>query len=195
VRAYGEVVALLCDAGAVTAAIDVEEQWNALAERTPFALFCAYPESSMSGAAVADGFSEVCHRHSRVLGGAPLADGDAVRRFPNDLYSPRLARGFVAQTLERWDLRSLDDDAALVVAELAANAVVHAASDFTVALSRRGGGIRIDVGDSSPAAPMPRRASMGRPAGCGLVLVDRIATDWGHRVVGPGKVVWAELTT
>jgi hypothetical protein len=193
VRAYGEMVALLWDAGLVTAAIELERLWNTLGARKPFSLFCAYPAASMAG--TADCFSEVCHLHSRVLGAAPLAEGEVVRRFARGPQSLRRARGFVAETLNGWGLRSVTDDAVLVGNELAANAVMHAASDFSVAVSRRGDRVRIEVGDSSTGAPTPRRPGPGRLGGRGLVIVGHVATHWGHRLVGTGKVVWADLST
>jgi hypothetical protein len=43
VRAFGELVALLWEAGDVTGALEVERLWDSLAETMPFSLFCAYP--------------------------------------------------------------------------------------------------------------------------------------------------------
>src|SRR5260370_27741712 len=64
--------------------------------------------------------------------------------------APAAARHFAIGTLRRWAADHLADDAALVVTELAANAVVHARSDFTVALSAPGDMLRISVRDASP---------------------------------------------
>lgn len=46
VDAYGEMVALLWEAGDVLAAIELEEAWNDLAGELPFALLCAYRSES-----------------------------------------------------------------------------------------------------------------------------------------------------
>src|SRR4051794_19194705 len=45
IRAYGEMVAILWEAGNVGAAIELEALWNDLAVREPFRLFCAYPSA------------------------------------------------------------------------------------------------------------------------------------------------------
>jgi hypothetical protein len=65
VRAYGEMVDLLWQDGKASAAIEVEELWNALARRYSFALLCAYAESTLKmcdGKSVAD----ICAAHTRV---------------------------------------------------------------------------------------------------------------------------------
>jgi hypothetical protein len=49
VRAYGEMVALLWEAGNVQAAIELEESWNSLAQDLPFALVCGYRSESVQG--------------------------------------------------------------------------------------------------------------------------------------------------
>jgi len=46
VRAYGEMVAVLWDAGLVNAAVQLEEMWDELGLRHSFSLFCGYPFSS-----------------------------------------------------------------------------------------------------------------------------------------------------
>src|SRR5579871_1743348 len=42
VRVYGEMVAVLWDAGNVLAAIELEDLWNRLARSVPFSLLCGY---------------------------------------------------------------------------------------------------------------------------------------------------------
>ena len=69
--------------------------------------------------------------------GQRAATREAVRRFAASVHSPRLARQFVSETLRGWGLPKLVEDLRVVVAELAANAVRHAAS--TYAVSVRGG--------------------------------------------------------
>ena len=46
--------------------------------------------------------------------------------------------------------RALTDDAAIITAELAASAVLHARSGFTVTLSRAAAAVRISVRDTRP---------------------------------------------
>lgn len=194
VRAYGEMVAVLWEAGSIGAAIAVEELWNELSERIPFSLFCAYPGHLAADPDAADSFSEVCHLHSHVLAGAPSAEGaEVTRRFVGQPQASGLARKFVTDTLIDWDRNDLIDDAVLVVAELTSNAVVHARSDLTVALTRRDGGIRVEVGDSSAAPPQVRDAGSRATHGRGLQLISAIACGWGHSLVNGGKLVWVDL--
>ena len=194
VRVYGEMVALLWDAGNVAGAIELERLWNELGTQVPFSLFCAYPASIASDADSADDFAELCHLHSDVVTAAPTPVGaEASRGFVGTSQGPRLARRFVAETLQTWRLVDLVDDAALVVSELATNAVVHACSDFTVALSRHADGVRIAVADSSGDSPQPRYPGWMASGGRGLRVVDTIASRTGHDFVDGGKVVWAEL--
>ena len=196
VRAYGEMVALLWDAGLVNAAIELEGLWNALGDQTPFALFCAYPDRLLSEAGTDDDFLAVCHLHSEVIAGAPVPEGcEVTRRFARAVQSPAVARRFVADTLRQWGLSELVDDAVLLVSELAANAVVHAASDFTVGLSRVDGGLRLQVGDSSSAPPVARQPRVTDISGRGLVLMTELAEDVGHRLLDGGKIVWVELAS
>ena len=193
-RAYGEMVALLWEGGLVNAAIELERLWNAVGERTRFALFSAYPEQMLSDVELDADFSTVCHLHSQVIAGAPaLDDSEVSRRFTRGSHSPRLARQFVAETLASWDLSGLADDATLVVSELAANALTHAGSDFTVGLARTNGRMRLRVGDSSAALPVPRDAHPTDLGGRGLLLIREITTDFGHEAVEGGKVIWADL--
>jgi anti-sigma regulatory factor (Ser/Thr protein kinase) len=189
VRAYGEIVALLWDAGHVTAAIELEGMWNELNEEVPFSLFCGYPLASVRGDDNADAFNEVCKLHSSIMGHTA---SDAARTFEATLASPRAARAFVGETLAQWGYEGVCHDAAIVVAELAANAVMHARSSFTVALSARGDDLRIAVRDASTCCPSIRDAGMGF-SGRGLRLVEATAARWGTDMLVDGKVVWAEL--
>jgi anti-sigma regulatory factor (Ser/Thr protein kinase) len=196
VRAYGEMVALLWDAGLVNAAIEVEELWNGLGEQTSFALFCAYPDRLLSEAGTDDDFLAVCHLHSEVIAGAPVPDGcEVTRRFPRAVQSPALARHFVADTLGSWGMASLVDDAILLVSELAANAVLHATSDFTVGLSRSDAGVRLHVGDASSAVPVARHPRVTDIGGRGLLLMGELAEAVWYELVDGGKVVWVDLTS
>ncbi|HKN54355.1 MAG TPA: hypothetical protein VJX66_17775 [Amycolatopsis sp.] len=59
VRAYGEMVAWLWDAGLAGAAIKLEAMWNDLGRAEAFSLYCGYPLDSVAA-----------HAHGR--DGAPL---------------------------------------------------------------------------------------------------------------------------
>ncbi|WP_210586814.1 ATP-binding protein [Streptomyces sp. GESEQ-35] len=126
----------------------------------------------------------------------------------------RLARRLTTHQLDEWGIShgtDLSDRAALVVAELAANAVAHGHTpgrDFrlTLTLARTLHGIpstyilRVEVTDTRPERlPPPSQdltpAAPDAPAGRGLLIVDTLVTRWGTRADDRlTKTVWAELT-
>lgn len=194
VRVYGEMVSLLWEAGEVAAAIEVEELWERLASRVPFSLVCGYESPPAFSDADMDAFDEICRHHSVVLGGAPSSkNAEQSRRFARSTAAPRAARRYVTETLRGWELDALVNDAVLAVSELATNAVTHAGSDFAVGLSRHRDGVRIDVSDASPAAPLLQDGGVSKVGGRGLRMVAAVSADWGHRAIDGGKLVWAEL--
>jgi anti-sigma regulatory factor (Ser/Thr protein kinase) len=198
VRAYGEMVALLWEAGNETGAVRLEQLWNGLGEQLPFALFCAYPSHLFGGASPDGALADVCELHSDVVARAPAPqEAEVTRRYSASLDAPGLARRFVADTLRGWGRDELVDDGMLVVTELATNAVIHAVSDFTVGLSRAGAGsdcVHVVVGDASQAVPAERQGEPGALNGRGWRLVREVARRSGFDVVSRGKFVWAELS-
>lgn len=70
VRVFGEMVALLWDAGQVNAALELEALWNDLGRQLPFTLFCAYPRKSVADGDL-DAFAQVCGLHTSVVPTAP----------------------------------------------------------------------------------------------------------------------------
>ncbi|MFG3250630.1 ATP-binding protein [Streptomyces sp. NPDC048187] len=110
----------------------------------------------------------------------------------------RLARLLTERQLDDWGVPS--EGAVQVVAELAANAVLHGrvpGRDFRLALRLLpGGALRVEVtdarGDRVPCLPGP--ASDEAEAGRGLRIVAAYADRWGVREgPAPSKTVWAEL--
>ncbi len=71
VRIFGEMVALLWDAGQAGAALEVEAMWNELAAQFSFSLLCAYPLWSVTGPGQVDQVTEVCRAHTAVTGEPP----------------------------------------------------------------------------------------------------------------------------
>lgn len=67
VRAFGEMVALLCDEGNRSGAIALEDLWNQLAKEHSFCLYCAYRIDSFGTGADAAAFADICSHHSRVV--------------------------------------------------------------------------------------------------------------------------------
>jgi anti-sigma regulatory factor (Ser/Thr protein kinase) len=198
VRVYGEMVAVLWDAGNVLAAIELEDLWNKLARSVPFSLLCGYRSGAVAGDDRVGPLAEVCHVHSAVTALPPQA-GAAARRsptvvtraFPDEPGSLRVARRFIADALAGTAHEHRAEDVSLVVTELAANAITHAGSSFVVGASVLDGHLRVWVRDGSASPPARRPSSVTSERGRGLALVDAVADRWGHDAVDGGKVVWA----
>jgi anti-sigma regulatory factor (Ser/Thr protein kinase) len=112
------------------------------------------------------------------------------RAFALDPLSPRRARRFVAAELVGLAAETIET-IALMVSELATNAVIHGRSGFSVALSRSAREVRVEVADEGAGVPAVRNPDRQQASGRGLRLVDNLADDWGTRSVDPtGKTVW-----
>ena len=203
VRAYGEMVALLWEAGDVLGAIELEELWNELGRELDFSLLCAYPSASVLGAEHGAAVQRICQLHSSVLPGAdpagvalpPAHAGtEASARFAAETDAPRRARHFVTGTLRAWGYEGAYlDDAKLVVTELATNAVIHVGSPFSVSVRAGDRGVRISVVDRSRIRPEMRAYDPLATSGLGLRLITTVAERWSADVGPDGKTVWAEL--
>ncbi|MEU7461568.1 MULTISPECIES: ATP-binding protein [Streptomyces] len=126
------------------------------------------------------------------------------QRFSSTPKGARLARLLAVQQLDAWGVpysSEVSGNAAVIVAELASNAVAHGrvrGRDFELTLILAGPTLRIAVSDAR-GERLPRVT--GAPqlpeteAGRGLLLVAALADRWG---VEPrqhiGKTVWAEYT-
>ncbi|MBW3551890.1 MAG: MEDS domain-containing protein [Gemmatimonadetes bacterium] len=71
IRAYGELVDLLCE-GKAEAALRLEDMWNELARSLPFSLLCAYSRGNIYQETRDQRIRQVCDCHARVL---PSEDG------------------------------------------------------------------------------------------------------------------------
>ena len=184
VRTFGELVALLWDDGLVNEAVQLEALWGQLGDRHPFSLFCGYRADSM--ARDIDAYAEVCRLHGEIVG----SRSGTIRTFAFSREAPAAARHFTVATLAAWGAADFADDAALVVTELAANAIVHAHSAFTVTLSVLDDLLRISVRDATPL----RGNTLRTVPLHGLGAVDAMATQWGVEPLGAaGKTVWVDL--
>ena len=104
------------------------------------------------------------------------------------------ARHLVCGAVRGWSLDCLLDDAALIVTELAANAVQHCGGgEFRVGVSASERGIRIEVSDTCGEKPAVHRSRWCEEGGRGMLLVDTLASRWGSDEHGVGKTVWADL--
>jgi anti-sigma regulatory factor (Ser/Thr protein kinase) len=113
--------------------------------------------------------------------------------FPADPSSAAKARRFVEATLHTWSCDALLDAAVLLVSELVSNAVLHAGTPIAVVLSRHDGRLRVEVRDGSERLPVAKHYSALSGTGRGLLLLDRMADQWGSGRDGTGKTVWFEL--
>ncbi|MGW8377070.1 ATP-binding protein [Streptomyces sp. ODS28] len=130
------------------------------------------------------------------------------QRFSATRRGARLARRLALHQLDVWGLPYggiVSDTAAVLVAELAANAVTHGrvpGRDFELVLSHittpARTSVRIEVSDARAERRPPQAPGVPAPddeTGRGLLLVEALATRWSvtDRPSGPGKTVRAEL--
>lgn len=93
-----------------------------------------------------------------------------------------------------WNLH--DDDAVdvlLVITELVSNVYDHGRFPARLHLYEWNGPcvVGIEVDDASPKEPVLRPRSASSDRGRGLVIVDRLAEQWGVFRKALGKSVWA----
>ncbi|MFJ5722362.1 ATP-binding protein [Streptomyces sp. NPDC093149] len=131
-----------------------------------------------------------------------LVGAEFVQRFSATRRGARLARRLAVHQLDEWGVpygSELSDDAAVIVSELAANAVLHglvAGRDFELRLVVLAGTLRVEVSDArGEREPEPQPPRPGAESGYGLHLVGALAMSWGVKDRGVGKTVWAELAT
>ncbi|KOV73816.1 hypothetical protein ADL00_03625 [Streptomyces sp. AS58] len=137
-------------------------------------------------------------------GGERVPDA-STEQFPSSPRGAQRARRHAVRWLEERGWAPASDvscAAALVVGELAANAVQHgrvAGREFglRLVLDRAAGLLRVEVADAASARQLPTAAPASYPegeSGRGLLLVDTLAVRWGSVPRPPvGKTVWAEL--
>ncbi|BBC35423.1 hypothetical protein SGFS_067170 [Streptomyces graminofaciens] len=128
-------------------------------------------------------------------------------QFTSSPLGARLARRRAVRHMEMWGYppeSEVSCAVALVVAELAANAVQHGrvpGRDFRLGLGldEVAGLVRIEVADAATAKRPPATAPSSYPdgeSGRGLLLVDVLAVRWGSTPRHPvGKTIWAEVST
>jgi anti-sigma regulatory factor (Ser/Thr protein kinase) len=137
--------------------------------------------------------------------------GFAALRFDASPDSVTGTRRFLRSTLTGWQLADLVDDAAVVTAELVANAVTHAlrgpltpargsfGEAAWLALLRMDHAVVCAVADPSPALPAMHEPEPFAESGRGLRIVAELSETWGHEASpGPGaagKTVWARLAS
>jgi anti-sigma regulatory factor (Ser/Thr protein kinase) len=123
----------------------------------------------------------------------------AVYRWSADPKCVGAARYVLRRHLEQWGMTALVDTAALILSELATNAVRHSSGpDDRLVETRyerlRDGSLRIEVHDTDDSKPERKEPSLDADSGRGLLLVDMLTGGrWGvSDREGVGKLVWAE---
>ena len=128
---------------------------------------------------------------------APLSRGETFD-IPGGLDAPALARRVVLNGYA-WPTPRTRDAAALMLAEVVANAVLHggAGPDATVRVDVTvGDGVMtFSVHDPGPGFMPPSFDWPAPSGGLGLVIVDRLARRWGVVASSTGTRVWFELAT
>ncbi|MFF3958807.1 ATP-binding protein [Streptomyces sp. NPDC001890] len=111
------------------------------------------------------------------------------------------ARRLARVAMCAWNMEDAGDSAALLLAELFANAVRHARGECVRVIIDRPEEDRVYVAvvDREPRqVPEPREAGPDDVDGRGLALVEEVADRWGYDLMGSGRVpwgkrVWAEM--
>jgi anti-sigma regulatory factor (Ser/Thr protein kinase) len=114
--------------------------------------------------------------------------------FPAEPTAPRQARHLVEDLLRSRGFNGTATDAALLVSELATNAVLHAYAPFALTVNLDDERVRVEITDPADALPLSPVLRPDVGGGQGIRIVGAIADRWG---VEPnpngGKTVWFEL--
>lgn len=133
VCAYGEMVDLLCRDGNAEAAVQLEAQWNGLAQTYAFSLLCAYSMESFSRAADSEPFLRICHQHEHVAPTERYTRADDGARLLEISALQQRAHALQAEVAHRAELEArlreaLAEQARLLAREREARAQAEAAS-------------------------------------------------------------------
>lgn len=206
VAAHHPDLAVLDLAMPLVGGLDVIEEINQASPSTRIVVVSGFPGSNLEELVVSRGAAGYVRKRSSIkavvddvvvaAGALELAQQvlAETRRFPHDPTTPRAARRFMDEILERWDCRPAIDTLHLVLSEVVSNAVVHAGSAPEVAVRLLDGVMRVEVTDESDVLPSPREADDAAISGRGLAIVESEAAQWGaERRPGGGKVVWFDV--
>lgn len=114
-------------------------------------------------------------------------------------------RRLSAEVVREWGLDGISDTVALLVSELVTNAVRASAdggpsrtaagpgAEVALTLSLSSTSVAIEVWDSRPDPAALLQPDAATESGRGLLIVEALASRWGQRAAGGGKVVWCEV--
>jgi anti-sigma regulatory factor (Ser/Thr protein kinase) len=100
-------------------------------------------------------------------------------------------RAFVRSVTRSWDVEG--EDAELVASELAANAILHAQTAYSVSINLNDDELTIEVVDQNRQTPRLRWPGKRDVGGRGLHIVEAFSSLWGVQNLPHGKAVWAQL--
>lgn len=115
---------------------------------------------------------------------------DAEASLPSSLQSPALARDFVEEHACPAHAGRAAVAVQLLASELVTNAVLYGAPPITVELSCSAYRLHLRVTEQvRPDTPAPASD------GLGMLLVDKVAHEWGTVSTTAGKTVWCTVRT
>jgi anti-sigma regulatory factor (Ser/Thr protein kinase) len=124
----------------------------------------------------------------------PAPPREARMQLTGDVAEVAAVRELLTRLLASWRMaEAAVGDVLLLATEVTANAIRHGQSPVTVIARYDGARVRIEVGDASRELPTPRRPGSLDEGGRGLLLVERVAKDWGVLPTLGGKRVWFEI--
>jgi anti-sigma regulatory factor (Ser/Thr protein kinase) len=115
----------------------------------------------------------------------------ATRTFPSEPRAVTAARLFVRDVLTDVPAE-VRDAAELLTSELTTNCVRHARTGFEVKVDTSNP-IHIEVTDCGDGDPRVLSPAPTDPSGRGLLIVSKLATQWGVIPAQAGKTVWFTL--
>lgn len=128
-----------------------------------------------------------------------VADADAdtdtdALVLPSEPRSVPLVRRYAVDACAAYGWADSADTVALLVSEMATNAVLHSyGTHLRVRVLDLGLRLRVEVFDGSPTLPVPRGARPQDENGRGLALVQALAVAWGADAQPDGKTAWFEV--
>jgi anti-sigma regulatory factor (Ser/Thr protein kinase) len=111
-----------------------------------------------------------------------------------DPAAARAAREFVSEQCRSSGVDTeVVHTALLLVSEVVTNAILHGRSGPRLLLTIGPAVMRVEVTDDNSRVPQMVEADADALDGRGLTIVDTLASAWGSRPDGAGKLVWFEL--